>query len=54
MEAHRFSKVVTAFVVTLGVSCFLVANVMFYEALMATLNQWADTQSLAIWNSTPY
>ena len=36
MEAHILGRVVTACAVTVGVGCFL-ANVMFYEALMATL-----------------
>ena len=53
MEAHILGRVVTACAVTVGVGCFLLANVMFYEALMATLSQWADAQSLRVWNSSP-
>ena len=52
MEAHILGRVVTACAVTVGVGCFLLANVMFYEALMATLSQWADAQSLRVWNSS--
>ena len=36
MEAHILGRVVTACVVTVGVGCFLLANVTFYEVLMAT------------------
>ena len=54
MEAHILGRVVTACAVTVGVGCFLLANVMFFEALMATLSQWADAQSLRVWNSSPH
>ncbi len=53
MEAHILSRVITTCAVTVGVSGFLLANVMFYEALMATLSQWADAESLRVWNSSP-
>jgi hypothetical protein len=54
MEIKTLRKAVTACVVAVGVGCFLLANAMFYEALMATLSQWADAQSLRVWNSSPH
>ena len=54
MEAHILGRVVTACAVIVGVGCFLLANVVFYEALMATFSQWADAQSLRVWNSSPH
>ena len=54
MEAHILGRVVTACAVIVGVGCFLLANVVFYEALMGTFSQWADAQSLRVWNSSPH
>ena len=54
MEIKTFKKVVTACVVAGIVSGLLLANVTFYEVLMAQLSQWADTQSLIAWNNSPH
>ena len=54
MEAHILGRVVTACAVTVGVVGLLLANVTFYEVLMAQLSQWADTQSLVAWNNSPH
>ena len=54
MEIKTLSKVVTACVVTGVLSGLLLANVTFYEVLMAQLSQWADTQSLVAWNNSPH
>ena len=54
MEIKTLRRVLTAFVVTGIVSVLLLANVTFYEVLMAQLSQWADTQSLIAWNNSPY
>lgn len=53
MEIKTLSKVVTACVVAGVLSGLLLANVTFYEVLMAQLSQWADTQSLVTWNNSP-
>ena len=53
MEIKTLNKVVTACVVTGVVSGLLLANVTFYEVLMNQLSQWADTQSLIVWNNSP-
>ena len=52
MEIKTLSKVVTACVVAGVLSGLLLANVTFYEVLMAQLSQWADTQSLVAWNNS--
>ena len=54
MEIKTLSKVVTACVVSGVLSGLLLANVTFYEVLMAQLSQWADTQSLVAWNNSPH
>ena len=54
MEIRALRKVVTACVVTGIVSGLLLANVTFYEVLMAQFSQWADTQSLIAWNNSPH
>ena len=54
MEIKTLRKMVTACVVTAVVSGLLLANVTFYEVLMAQLSQWADTQSLFAWNNSPH
>ncbi len=54
MEFKALSKVVTACVVAGIVSVLLLANVTFYEVLMSQLSQWADTQSLGVWNNSPH
>jgi hypothetical protein len=53
MEIKTLSKVVTTCVVAGVVSVLLLANVTFYEVLMDQLSQWADTQSLIVWNNSP-
>ena len=54
MEIKTLSKVVTACVVAGVLSGLLLANVTFYEVLMAQLSQWADTQSKVAWNNSPH
>ena len=54
MEIKTLSKVVTTCVVVGVVSGLLLANVTFYEVLMNQLSQWADTQSLIVWNNSPH
>ena len=54
MEIKTLSKLVNACAVAGVVSGLLLANVTFYEVLMAQLSQWADTQSLIAWNNSPH
>jgi hypothetical protein len=54
MEIKTLRKAVTACVVAGVVSGLLLANVTFYEVLMAQLSQWADSQSLVAWNNSPH
>ena len=54
MEIKTLGKVVTAWVVAGVLSGLLLANITFYEVLMAQLSQWADTQSLVAWNNSPH
>ena len=54
MEIKTLGKLVNACVVAGVVSGLLLANVTFYEVLMAQLSQWADTQSLIAWNNSPH
>ena len=54
MEIKTLCKVVTACVVAGVLSGLLLANITFYEVLMAQLSQWADTQSLVAWNNSPH
>ena len=54
MEIKTLGKMVTACVVAGVVTGLLLANVMFYEVLMNQLSQWADSQSLIVWNNSPH
>ena len=54
MEIKTLGKVITACAGAGVLSALLLANVTFYEMLMGQLSQWADTQSLIVWNSSPH
>ena len=54
MQTEVLGKCVSALFIAAIAACFLMANGMFYEALVIQLNEWAAGQTPVAWSTSAF
>ena len=54
MQTEVLGKCVTALFIAAIAACFLMANGMFYEALVIELNEWVAGQTPVAWSTSAF